>query len=66
MAVDGSVLLSFSCSSLACGPFWMQKCLSTMVAVACLCGPVATHRRTRKLAGGLSSEELSRTLHLWV
>jgi hypothetical protein len=44
--------------------FWLQKCLSTVVGVACLCGPVATHRRTGKSAGGPSSKELSRTSHL--
>jgi hypothetical protein len=31
--------------------------------VASLCGPAATHQRTEKSAGGLSSEELSRTVH---
>jgi hypothetical protein len=33
-------------------------------AAASLCGPMATHRRTEKSAGSLSSEELSRTSHL--
>jgi hypothetical protein len=37
-----------------------------MVVVASLCGTVMTHRRTRKSAGGSSSEELSRTSHLRV
>jgi hypothetical protein len=62
--VDRSVLLSFSCSSLASGSFWLQKCLSTAGAVVSSCGPVVTHPRTGKSAGGSSSEELSRTSHL--
>jgi hypothetical protein len=45
-------------------PFLLQKCLGTAGAMASSCGPVGTHRRTGKSAGGLSSEELSRTLHL--
>jgi hypothetical protein len=32
--------------------------------VASSCGPMATHRRIGKSAGGMSSEELSRTSHL--
>jgi hypothetical protein len=62
--VDGLVLLSFSFSSLACGSFWLQKCLSTVGTVASSCGLVVTHQRTGKSAGGPSSEELSRTSHL--
>jgi hypothetical protein len=62
--VDGSVLLSFSCSRLACGSFWLQKCLSTVGAMASSCGLVATDRRTGKSAEGSSSEELSSTSHL--
>jgi hypothetical protein len=58
------VLLSFNCSSLACGSFGLQICLSTTGVVTSSCGPVATHRRTGKSAGVLSSEELSMTLHL--
>jgi hypothetical protein len=34
-------------------------------AAASLCGPMATHQRTGKSVGSLSSEELSRTSHLW-
>jgi hypothetical protein len=38
--------------------------MSTAGTVASSCGSVATHRRTKKSAGGPSSEELSRTPHL--
>jgi hypothetical protein len=62
--VGGSVLLSFSCSSLSCGSFWLQKCQSIVGAVISLCGQMATHRRIEKSAVSLSSEELSRTSHL--
>jgi hypothetical protein len=62
--VDGSILLSFSCSSLACGSFWLQKCRSTIGAATSLCGPMVTHQRTGKSAESLSSKELLRTSHL--
>jgi hypothetical protein len=64
LCIQGSVLLSFSCSRLAYEFFWLQKYLSTAGAVTGSCGPVATHLRAGESAGGLSSEELSRTLHL--
>jgi hypothetical protein len=41
----------------------VQICLSTVVAVANLCDPVATHLRTGKLAGNPSFEDLPRTSH---
>jgi hypothetical protein len=41
----------------------VQRCLSTVVTVANLCGPVATHLKTRKSAGSPSFEELSRSSH---
>jgi hypothetical protein len=41
----------------------VQKCLSTVVAVVNLCGPVATRLRTGKLVGSPSFEELPRTSH---
>jgi hypothetical protein len=62
--IDGSVLLSFNCSSLACGPFYMQRCLNTVDVVASLYGPATIHLRTRKSAGSPSFEDLSRTSHL--
>jgi hypothetical protein len=42
----------------------MQRWLSTAVAVASLCGPVATRLRTGKSTESPSSKELSRTSHL--
>jgi hypothetical protein len=56
--------MSFSCSSHACGSFWLQKCLRTASDVASSCGPVATHPRTGKSARDPNSAELSRTSHL--
>jgi hypothetical protein len=44
--------------------FLLQKCLSTVVAVASLCGTATTCLRTGKSAGSPSSEERSRTSHL--
>jgi hypothetical protein len=42
----------------------VQRCPSTAVAMANLCGPVVTRLRTEKSAGSPRFEELSRTSHL--
>jgi hypothetical protein len=42
--IDGSDLLSFSCSSLACGFNYVQRCLNIVTVVAHSCGPVAIPR----------------------
>jgi hypothetical protein len=41
----------------------LQRCLSTVVTVASLCGSVVTHLKTEKPAGSASFKELPRTLH---
>jgi hypothetical protein len=41
----------------------LQRCLSTVVIVANLYGPVATHLKTKKSAGSPIFEELSSTSH---
>jgi hypothetical protein len=41
--------------------YLLQRCLSIVVAVTNLCGPVMTHLRTRKSAMSPSFEELLRT-----
>jgi hypothetical protein len=43
---------------------YVQRWLSTMVAVANLCGTVMTRLKTGKSAGSPSFEELPRTSHL--
>jgi hypothetical protein len=45
--VDGSVLLSFNCSSLAYGFNCVQRCLSIMTVVAYSCGLVVSARTGR-------------------
>jgi hypothetical protein len=40
---------------------YVQRCLSTMVIVVNLCGPIATRLKTGKSAGSPSFEELPRT-----
>jgi hypothetical protein len=41
----------------------VQRCLSTVVAVANLCGPMVIRLKTGKLAGSPSFKELPRTSH---
>jgi hypothetical protein len=41
----------------------VQRCLSTVVAMTNLCGPVVTRLKTGKSARSPSFEELSRTSH---
>jgi hypothetical protein len=43
---------------------YVQRCLSTAIAMANLCGPVVTRLKTGKLARSPSFEELSSTSHL--
>jgi hypothetical protein len=56
-------LIEFSCSSLASGSFYVQKCLNIVDDVASLYGPAATRLRTEKSTGSPSFEELPRTPH---
>jgi hypothetical protein len=41
----------------------VQRCLSIVVTVVNLCGPMVTHLKTGKSAESPSFEELSRTSH---
>jgi hypothetical protein len=43
---------------------YVWRCLSTVVAVANLCGPVVTRLKTMKSTRSPTFEELSRTSHL--
>jgi hypothetical protein len=47
--IDGSVLLSFSCSDLTCEFNCVQRCLSIVTAVASGCGPVVSPRTGNRL-----------------
>jgi hypothetical protein len=62
--VDGSALLSFSCSSLACGSFFL---FAKMPKYCDCCGKFvwpSDNLRTGKSDGSPSFEEMSRTSHL--
>jgi hypothetical protein len=60
--VDGSVLLSFSCSCFAYEFNYMQTCLSITTVVANWCGPVVSSRTRRRL-GSPPHEQQPRNSH---